>query len=391
MRLVRGAPQLPAWNRPSSPHHLPGSDINTTRVAPIECTANELTVATTPKSLALDQLVKVLDRVPLVSGVKNDLGGLRALLYDRRPPRIAALGLPSSGRSSLLRALIEREGGHEAVHAEHGQWVRIEHVGAKLDWLEIDVDAKSARTEWEGALDRHPPDLVLLMIEPAKLEEAPTILAMCKPLLDAVSSTEPFVRVFPLLTHSDLIGDASEAAEAEVETARRAVAERVREILPHADPVRAVSAISGLGLEGLSEAMALAMPEEAQLEGARALTRAKEARLRIGNQIVQACAAVSVTVGVTPIPFSDMVLLAPLQAMMVSSLAYLSGRTWGRKTVAEWLASLGVVGSLGVGLRFSAQTLAKFVPGAGNAVSAGVAGAGTTAMGQSAIKYFLRN
>jgi uncharacterized protein (DUF697 family) len=48
------------------------------------------------------------------------------------------------------------------------------------------------------------------------------------------------------------------------------------------------------------------------------------------------------------------------------------------------------VGGLGMGLRFSAQTIAKFLPGAGNVVSAGVAGAGTTAMGQSAIKYFLR-
>ena len=50
-----------------------------------------------------------------------------------------------------------------------------------------------------------------------------------------------------------------------------------------------------------------------------------------------------------------------------------------------------LVGGLGMGLRFSAQTIAKLVPGAGNVVSAGVAGAGTTAMGQSAIRYFLRS
>ena len=50
-----------------------------------------------------------------------------------------------------------------------------------------------------------------------------------------------------------------------------------------------------------------------------------------------------------------------------------------------------LVGGLGMGLRFSAQTIAKLVPGAGNVVSAGVAGAGTTAIGQSAIKYFLKS
>ena len=143
-------------------------------------------------------------------------------------------------------------------------------------------------------------------------------------------------------------------------------------------------------MTGLSEAMVLALPEEARLEAARALTRAKEGRLRLGQQIVQACTSVSVTVGLTPIPFSDMAILAPLQVMMVSSIAYMSGRSWSRKAVAEWLASLGVVGGVGFGLRYMAQGALKFIPGAGTMVSAGVAAAGTTAMGQSAIRYFLR-
>ncbi|MEM8608759.1 MAG: hypothetical protein AAGF92_16765 [Myxococcota bacterium] len=344
-------------------------------------------MASSVKKVALDQLVKVLDRVPIVSGVKNDLTGLRALLYDRRPPKIAALGLRSSGRSSLIRALIERGDGHEAVHAEHGQWVHIEHVGAKVDWMEVDVDAPDALPQWEAAIDGAHPDLVLLMVEPRKLDDAASIADQASRLLSRLPVGEGGCRVFPLLTHSDLVGDSDD----DIETARRAFAKTIRKWVPSADPPRAVSVISERGLQGLSEAIVRAVPEEAKLEAARALTRASEARLRIGNEIVQACTAVSVTVGVTPIPFSDMVLLGPLQAMMVSSLAYLSGRTWGKKTVAEWLASLGVVGGIGMGLRFSAQAVAKFVPGAGNAVSAGVAGAGTTAMGQSAIKYFLRS
>ncbi|MDH3202669.1 MAG: DUF697 domain-containing protein [Myxococcales bacterium] len=339
------------------------------------------------KKVALDQLVKVLDRVPIVSSVKNDLTELRALLYNRRPPRLAALGLPSSGRSSLLRALIERSAGEQAFHAEHGQWVHIEHVGAKVEWIELDVGDPKARSQWEAALDEGKPDLVLITVEPKSMEDAAAIIERCKSLLRSIPGTESSVRVFPLLTHADLIGRGPQ----DVESVRRELAANLRAASLRADPARAVSAISGHGLEGLSEAIVLALPEEARLEAARSLTRARQARIRIGNEIVQACTAVSVTVGVTPIPFSDMVVLGPLQAMMVSSLAYLSGRTWGRKTVAEWLASLGVVGGIGMGLRFSAQTIAKFVPGAGNAVSAGVAGAGTTAMGQSAIKYFLRD
>jgi uncharacterized protein (DUF697 family) len=338
------------------------------------------------KEVALDQLVRVLDQVPLVSSVKNDLSGLRSLLVRRRPPRVAALGLGGSGRSTLLRSLIERRAVRDPLHAEHGEWVQLEHEGAKIDWLEIDLDDPEARSQWKAALEREVPDLVFLTFEPNNAPDAKQIIERAKSLLPDLPSGVDALRVFPLLTHADLIGRGT----TDVESARHELDAKIRDAGLQADPPRAVSAISGYGLAGLSEAMVLALPEETRLEAARALTRATEARVRIGNEIVQACTAVSVTVGVTPIPFSDMVLLAPLQAMMVSSLAYLSGRSWGKKTVAEWIGSLGVVGGLGMGLRFSAQTIAKFLPGAGNVVSAGVAGAGTTAMGQSAIKYFLR-
>jgi uncharacterized protein (DUF697 family) len=339
------------------------------------------------REVALDQLVRVLDQVPLVSSVKNDLSGLRSLLYLRRPPRIAALGFASSGRSTLLRALIERQPAREPLHADHGQWVHLEHEGAKVDWLEIDVDDSAARSQWHAALEGERPDLVFLTFESNNAKGIGPTIERAKSLLADVPEGLGALRVFPLLTHSDLIG----RSERDVEAACHQLTAKLRDASLTADPPLAVSSISGHGLEGLSEAMILALPEEARLEAARALTRAKEGRVRIGNEIVQACTAVSVTVGLTPIPFSDMVLLGPLQAMMVSSLAYLSGRSWGKRTVAEWLGSLGVVGGLGMGLRYSAQTIAKFVPGAGNVVSAGVAGAGTTAMGQSAIKYFLKS
>jgi uncharacterized protein (DUF697 family) len=273
------------------------------------------------------------------------------------------------------------------LDTDHGHWVQIEHEGAKFHWLEIDVDDPAARSQWKGTLEKEIPDLVFLTFEPRNVQDAKPIVERAKSLLADLPEGTGALRVFPLLTHSDLIGRGALDVEAE----RNALEAKIRDRGLDADPPRAVSAISGHGLEGLSEAMVLALPEEARLEAARGLTRAKEARVRIGNEIVQACTAVSIAVGVTPIPFSDMVVLGPLQAMMVSSLAYLSGRSLGKKTAAEWLGSLGLVGGLGMGLRFSAQTIAKLVPGAGNAVSAGVAGAGTTAIGQSAIRYFLKS
>jgi uncharacterized protein (DUF697 family) len=74
---------------------------------------------------------------------------------------------------------------------------------------------------------------------------------------------------------------------------------------------------------------------------------------------------------------------------MVTGVAYLSGRPWDRKAGAEWIASVGVVGGAGFGLRWGAQQLVKLIPGAGSLVGAGVAGAGTLAIGRSAIAYFI--
>ena len=243
------------------------------------------------KEVALDQLVRVLDQVPLASSIKNDLLGLRSLLYDRRPPRIAAMGYPGSGRSTLLRALIERGAAREPLHADHGQWVHLQHASANVNWLELDLNDSQARSQWRAAVEKEMPDLVFVAFEPNNADDVNRIAARAKSLLPDLPEGSSPLRVFPLLTHADLIGK----GEADVEAAREALEAKLRDAGLSADPARAVSAITGYGLEGLSESMLLALPEEARLEAARALTRAKEGRVRIGNEIVQACTAVSVT------------------------------------------------------------------------------------------------
>jgi uncharacterized protein (DUF697 family) len=105
--------------------------------------------------------------------------------------------------------------------------------------------------------------------------------------------------------------------------------------------------------------------------------------------VVQSCAALAITVAVTPIPLSDLAVIAPLQIAMVSALAYIGGRTWDKRTALEWLSSVGLVGGAGIGLRWGAQQLFKLVPGAGNVISAGIAGSGTAALGQAAMAYFV--
>ena len=125
-----------------------------------------------------------------------------------------------------------------------------------------------------------------------------------------------------------------------------------------------------------------------RLESARAFDAPRNRR-RLAQELVQSCSTLSITIALAPVPFSDLVVIAPLQGTMVTTIAYLSGRPWDRKTLAEWAASVGLVGGAGMGLRALARQIVKFVPGAGSLVSASVAGAGTLGIGRSAIGYFL--
>ena len=130
--------------------------------------------------------------------------------------------------------------------------------------------------------------------------------------------------------------------------------------------------------------------DPARVEGARALSGARRTRRRVATAITRASSTLAVTVAVAPIPLADMALLAPLQGLLVTSIAYLSGRPWDRRTALEWVGSVGAVGAAALGLRWGAQQAVKAIPGLGSVVSASIAGAGTLAIGRSAVGYFLR-
>ena len=66
----------------------------------------------------------------------------------------------------------------------------------------------------------------------------------------------------------------------------------------------------------LRERIADEMPEQAQVETARAL-EAPRARRRVAQALVQSSSTLSITVALAPIPFSDLAVIAPLQGIGV--------------------------------------------------------------------------
>ncbi|MCB9592108.1 MAG: DUF697 domain-containing protein [Sandaracinaceae bacterium] len=357
----------------------------------------------------IDDWMRVVDRLPFVGSVKREVTGLRRLLYDRRAPRLAVVGAAGSGRTALANGLLNAatfgpDGA--APPPAPGAWVRIDADGRRLDWIELPADeGTGALVEMaRRAFDETPPDLLVGVLEAgAPTRDATRLQDGLRALRETLSSaydSKPGVLI--VLSKVDTLPPPGERADSEPK--RRAMDLAIGAVR---------DATSGLGLDekayvpvcarpyageaydprynldGLGEAIINKLPDEGRLEAVRGFEVGREARREVARTVVNSCSAIALTVGLAPIPFADAFVLLPLQAAMVTGIAYVSGRGWDKKAAAEWIASVGAVGSAGIGLRWGAQQLVKLVPGAGSLVGASVAGAGTMAIGRSAIAYFI--
>jgi predicted GTPase len=111
----------------------------------------------------------------------------------------------------------------------------------------------------------------------------------------------------------------------------------------------------------------------------------------LADKIIKAFASAAGAVGLNPIPVSDLLILTPLQAVLVSIIAYLSGRDFDYETAKEFIAAIG--GNMVAAKVFQqgAKLLNGLLPGVGSGISATIAYSGTILIGTGAKKYFLYN
>ncbi len=152
-------------------------------------------------------------------------------------------------------------------------------------------------------------------------------------------------------------------------------------------PVFAMEEEPAWNVEMLVQAVGDRLPKSARLDFYQAQQR-KEFLRRLSDSVIKRFAAIATAVGTSPIPVSDIVVLTPLQLMMVAVIAGLSCQQLSMGSATQFLTAAGVNVSGAVGMRTVAQQLVKLIPGAGAAVSGGIAGAGTYALGKSAQTYF---
>lgn len=363
----------------------------------------------------LDDLALVIDRVPFLGSIKTDLMQLRRILIDRRAPRILAIGSKGSGRTTLANELLAatvlpKEGEHARVVAPEAQWVHVRAAGRSLDWLELDATEggvldKTKKDRLERALAEAEPDVILLCVAaPADLPELAALAATHAGLLamlrrDEEDGEKAKAKKTPqslaVLTHVDrALGDVAlsdpeakslldrelAAFRAALEASQLSVPRPVACALDREEPFH---------LEEVADEIYVRLPDAAQVEAARAFPVSRDKKREVARLVVHRTSSIAVTIGLAPVPFSDAMLLLPLQGMMVTAVAYIAGQPWDSRAAAEWAGSVGAIGAAAFGLRWGARQLVKLVPGAGTLLSASVAGTGTLAIGRSAIAYFI--
>ena len=131
---------------------------------------------------------------------------------------------------------------------------------------------------------------------------------------------------------------------------------------------------------------------EAQM-GLRMASRLGEVVHRLAKHLNGIFSTIAAGVAVTPIPVSDLYVLLILQSVLVSLIASLSGRDISLDTAKEFILSMGGIAGAGYAFRVIAQQGSKLInllwPGAGSAISSGIAYTGTSAIGKAAIAYYI--
>ncbi len=366
----------------------------------------------------LDDVEELLKRIPGARRLVTEVQDLRALLVERRPPRIAVVGRRGVGKSSLANALLGIEvapvGAVEDTTAAAG-WYDIKTEGKALRWLDtpgLRAGAEPTRREVvERALRAERPDVVLLLVKATQIdagidEDLEEARALVTAATGERKAPPPVIAVITKV--DELAGARVKAPPFDADTTRREniaaavtllrshlerVKLEVRDVVPVATWQRfkdgARVADWRWNLETLGTVIFEALPNNAQVEAARALERGRAVRRRVAMRIVGTATSVSVVIGATPLPVADLALLLPIQSAMLTSLVYVSGRGLGPRAVSEWLGAMGLNVSSALGLREAARAALKLVPGIGATISGAVAGTGTWALGVAAVRYFI--
>jgi predicted GTPase len=382
-----------------------------------------------PLEFANRAVTEILER--LARGLPGGLGDklaaevatLKELLMDARPPKLLVVGRRGAGKSSLVNAIVgENVAAVGSVLAQTGtlRWYSYATSRGELRLLDTRglgdssrpeaANFRGALAEIAAALAHEPPDSLLFLCKAKEVdsrigEDIDNVVEIRRLVHQRHGGELPVVAV---VTQVDELDPkrveppyADPVKQRNIATAVTAVEAAVAQRGIALTRVVAVSAYAEYrdgeriydnywNVDRLVEYLIDGLPQSAQLQLAR-LSRQRAVQERLARRLTGAAATLSAGIGAVPIPLADIVPITGLQIGLITAIAYLSGREPSRETAREFLVALGANVGAAFALREAARALAKVVfPGAGSAVSGGVAFAGTWGIGEAASAYFVQ-
>lgn len=347
----------------------------------------------------------------------------KEMLMQARAPKLMFLGRRGAGKSSLVNAICgEPVATVGAVLSSTGQptWHTARTPQGELRLLDTRGVGDRTRPEaanFENALDEIRasltedfPDAVLFLCKAKDVDshiaqDVANIREIRRFLVEKHRYDAPIVAI---VTQVDELDPKrveppydNETKQQNIRTAVATLEEALTEQgigLSRVVPVSAYAEYDAQGvrtydnywnIDTLVEYLVEVLPRSAQVQMAR-VSRLRAVQARTARKLSAAASAVAGGIAATPIPVADILPITATQVGLITGIAYLSGRELSKQAAKEFLVALGANLGAAYALRELARAVGKLaLPVGGEVLSAGVAAAGTWAIGEAAIAYFI--
>jgi len=357
--------------------------------------------------------------------LKKEIKMLKELLLDKRSARLMIIGRRGAGKSSLINAIFcERVADTGAVLSKTGrsQYYAYQSSRGKLDILDTrglgdrtkpeTANFQNAIDDIKASIETDYPDAILFLCRAKDVDsnidvDIKNVLEIHSHIANKHKFNAPVVGVITSVDELDPKRIEppydDQRKRTNIDTAVNAVENALVsagldliKVIPTSayaeyDEVdkNKVAYQNYWNIDALLTYLIEVLPNSTHLELAR-LAKIRSLQVTLARTIMGATATITGTIAIVPIALADIIPITTAQVGMIIGIAYISGRELSQKSAMEFLSALGINVGAGMVLREAARALVKYVfPGGGLAVSAAVAAAGTLALGEAAIRYFI--